>query len=363
MEDRNMSTLNQFIPGRMQNYPYIFTATNAAWAVPYTGKYRISVMGAGASGGAIFYTTVGGAASGGGGGGFTEIEVDLIAADSLNIVVGAGGAVATSTVSQTGIDGNDGVDCSVHGSGGAVATALNLHAGPGLHGHWTITNAATAAGGDHGIGSGGTINAEGGLGGDAKMYTGSTNTAAGGGGGAGGPLGPGAAGGSAIGAAAIALACGGGGAANGGYAGRSVTTAVLGGGGGMGAIAASATGGFGKLNIGAFCADGAAHSAGWEVLYDVFRAYTGYGASGSSTLATAILAGTGGGGGGQGVTSTTASVLKSMGGGSGGATLGGAVLGVGIAYGGGSGGVVSSTTGPATSGKGGSGIVVIERIG
>jgi hypothetical protein len=358
-----MSNLNQFLPGRMQNMPRFFTA-DVSYTIPYTGKYRISAMGAGGSGGAIFYTTVGGAASGGGGGGFTETEVNLIAADVLTIVVGAGGAVATSTVSQTGIDGNDGADTSIHGaSGSAACTALNLHAGPGLHGHWTITNAATAAGGDHGVGSGGTINTDGGLGGDAKMYTGSTNTAAGGGGGAGGPLGNGAAGGSSIGAAAIALACGGGGAANGGFAGRSVTTAVLGGGGGMGAIAGSATGGFGKLNIGAFCADGAAHTSGFETMIDPFRMYTGYGASGSATLATAILAGTGGGGGGQGVTSTTASVLKSMGGGSGGATLGAAVLGVGVAYGGGSGGTVSSVTGPATSGKGGSGIVVVERIG
>ena len=133
-----MSTLTQFLPGRTQFNPYVFTATNAAFTINYTGKYRISLMGSGGSGGAIFYTTVGGAATGGGGGGFTELECYLTAADSLNITIGAGGTAAASSVSQTGTAGNAGGNTTVTGSGSAVAAALNLAAAAGNGGTWTI---------------------------------------------------------------------------------------------------------------------------------------------------------------------------------------------------------------------------------
>ena len=332
--------------------PAVFFTSNTSYTVPYTGKYRLSAVGAGASGGAIFQTTAGGAASGGGGGAFSETEINLVVGDVLTIVTGVGGAVASSSVSTTGVDGNSGTATTIV----CAARGLNMSAGFGVKGLWTITNTASVAGGAGGTATGGTLNYAGGAGGAAEHLT--NGTTAGGGGAAGSPFGIGAAGGSVDGAAAILGAGGGGGII---YAGASVTTAVLGGGGGTGGLGIAAVGGVSRLNQGAFSADGINRTAGFDSLIDPFRGQTSYGAAGSATLATAMLVGPGGGGGATSTTAAASDVLKSLGG-TGGSIKAAVIRGYAAGYGGGTGGCVSSITGPATSGVGGKGLVAVERI-
>ena len=347
-----MSNLNQFLPGKMQNIAMWFPSS-ASFTVTYTGKYRLTAVGAGGSGASAQVLTTGGAASGGGGGAFCEKEVDLVAADVLTLVVGAGG----TAVSSAGADGVDGGESSIHGAGSAAAVALNMHAGPGLKGLYTVTNAQNKAGGAGGTATGGDLNSTGGAGGAATHLT--NGAEAGGGGAAGSPYGTGGAGGSAINGGAAGLLAGGGGGVGG--KGWDVTAANEAGsaGGSGGAATALSTGGVSRIpGIGA---------TGWAsykvnnalVLsspIDPFRFLDGI-----AGVSPAIPAP----GGGNAGSITAAGVKAGYLGGSGGVVFAAAVVAGSGSLGGGSGGraTIADVSGSSLSGVGGPGVILIERIG
>ena len=349
----------------------MFFATSQSYTIPYSGKYRLSALGAGASGAAIFTTTSGGAATGGGGGAFAEIEVYLIAGDVITIVIGAGGAAVASSVSGTGYDGTDGGETTIHGSGSTIATALNMHAGGGKAGLKTVTNAEAKAGGAGGTATGGTINATGGAGGAATHLT--NGAEAGGGGASGSPFGTGGAGGSAISAGAAIIAAGGGGAVN-GFRGGNATTAVKCGGGGTGGNGGddAVTAGVNRLGMVIVCSsDGIVRTSqsvatlvlvGFDSLIDPFRGLTGGGSAGNQTVSLTAVVGPGAGGGSPNAAGNTF-FQNSVCGGTGGCSLAAASGSLKVYLGGGTGGATSTATGPATSGTGGNGLCAIERIG
>jgi len=124
----------------------VFTASNAAWAVPGgTNEMIIEVWGGGGSGG-------GGNAShrtpGGGGGGYAMKVYSGTMDATLNVTVGAGGAPPGA-----GINGNNGGNSSV------VGTNLGTVAGNG--GQGAISSASAAAGGNGGMATGGDLNIKG----------------------------------------------------------------------------------------------------------------------------------------------------------------------------------------------------------
>ena len=75
-----MSSLSQFVGGGTGGVQSSrFFPASTTFTTPAAGRYRIGVLGAGGSGGAIYQATNIGAASGGGGGGFVETESSLAA--------------------------------------------------------------------------------------------------------------------------------------------------------------------------------------------------------------------------------------------------------------------------------------------
>ncbi len=343
-------------------FPYRASST-WTFTVPYDGWYRICAVGAGASGGAIFRTTSCGGASGGGGGGYVEKEVYLYKDQTLNITPGLGGAVATSSVSGTGVNGNNGTDTTV------IGPNIYMVAGGGLAGIFTITNTTQIAGGVGGGFSGGDFGFPGGAGGSVTFATNGAPSS--GGGAAGSPAGIGGDGGICT---TSAQGASGGGAIGGMTAGASTGTSSKSGGAGTGgpsvAVAGSTQGAGGNNRLGfavRSSADGelrgglnstSVKDAGFETIFNPFYSLTGGGGAGNLSAS----GGTGAGGGGNSnIGGSTAFTVLGGGGGASGTVA--ASTAAGSYVGGGGGGCASATTGPAISGIGGNGLVTIERIG
>jgi hypothetical protein len=329
-----MSNFDQFLPGRMQNTAMLF-ASSENYTILHNGLYRISAIGAGGSGG----RTSTGAASGAGGGGFCEKEIYLESGDVLIIVIGAGGAIPGDAT-----DGNDGgtttVDCAARG--------LDLDAIGGGKGLQTAVNAETKSGGAGGSGTGGDLNYDGGVGGDAKHLT--HGHELGGGGAAGSPYGDGGDGGYVVSASTYLIGAGGGGAVDGYHGGNATdpgASRYCGGAGTGGNVLDNATTP-GPNRIGhaiLYSADGLVRYRGFDSLTDPLRGLTGGGSVGGE----AQYAGPGAGAGGQGNATGYAGAL----GGGGGIYSGYSHPGIG----GGGGGQKSAYA------AGGNGLVVVERIG
>jgi hypothetical protein len=343
--------------------PAILIPNSTSWVCPVDGIYRLSALGAGASGGAIMKTTTYGGVSGGGGGGFCEMEVFLTAGLTLTITIGAGGAQAVSNVSGTGYAGNDGGDTTITGTG------ISMTAGGGKAGAYTTTTTTTAAGGAGGTASGGGINFAGGAGGDA-LYTTNCGNAAGGGA-AGSPYGVGGRGGHAK---RTNTSCCTGGGAVGGFAGFDNTANSTGAGGGTGGTPPTySQPGPNRLGIPTnYSADGflrietptlsiPTHKQwGFESLNDPFRCLTG--GSFTSYNTTSYTGMPGPGAGGKGFSTVASTMPGNICGGGGGCFVSAAAsLSGGSFMGGGSGGSTSTST-SATSEIGGPGFAVIERI-
>ena len=344
-----MSNLEQFFNRGQSSNVAMFFPSSGTYTIPYTGKYRLTTVGAGGSGASAQVLTTGGAASGGGGGAFCEKEVDLVAADVLTFVVGAGGTAVTGNTS----DGVDGGESSIHGAGSAAAAALNMHVGPGLKGLFTVTNAQNKAGGTGGTASGGDINSTGGAGGAATHLT---NGAEGGGGGsAGSPYRNGFAGGSAISSGAACSMAGGGGGIGG--TGGLMTGVGLGGGGGTGGAASGATVGIGRLPVnqlsGFFGITKRTAVAFFESVVDPFRALYNEGSNSGTTS-----------GPGSGTSAGAGVHLAGFLGGGGGSYSGASISCSPTTMGGGGGGLADAVDSTGKySGAGGGGICCVERIG
>ena len=152
-----MSALSQFFGSgtSFQDGIYqqeVYDSSNT-FVVPQTGKYLITAVGAGGSGGAGAFTMQGaysltppntsnscGGASGGGAGGFSQSLLTLEAGTVLNITVGAGGSaithpgVVTSTTAlapstYAGANGSAGGNTTVTNTGGSVTVNMIANGG------------------------------------------------------------------------------------------------------------------------------------------------------------------------------------------------------------------------------------------
>lgn len=361
------NNLNKFLATEATGHIAMFFPTSCTYTVPYSGLYRLSVLGGGASGGAIY--GLGAVATGGGGGSFAEKEVYLTVGDELTFVIGAGGAGVTSTVQNVGANGNNGGESSVHGSGSANATALNIHSGGGLAGLWTVTDATTVNGGLGGTATGGDINASGGRGGNGYNTEGNNKRATGGGA-AGTPYGDGGRGGDITdgnGSDGVTTGGGGVGGNHGGDQTNNSSEHTCGGGSGGNASDNAGVAGCGRFGLPALktisdldgfrriLADStpaATYSViGFASLTDPFRSIGGVG--GKLTEYPTM------GGGSTGGTGLAVTRYAMFGGGGG--LIAGGATGLYFAFGSGSGGTCYSDA--ANSSNGGSGIIAIERIG
>jgi len=345
--------------GAQQNIisPAEFISISKTWVCNKAGIYRVSAMGAGGSGAAFFRSTGNGlAASGGGGGGFCEKELYLALNTELTIVIGAGGA-SVSTSSEGGYDGYDGGATTVVGNG------INLSAGGGGKGLYAYAGTVTRAGGAGGVATGGDINFSGGAGGSAFAHNSNFVANAGGGGAPGTPYGVGGRGGNSS-ALAVGSSAGGGGGIGGNRGGDVTVAGNYGGGGSIRSVglgdSATSLGGSNSLGTSSLSIDGVTRSPvyGFETLINPLRSLTGGASSGGSASAPGLGAGSGG------TLNSATSYIPFLGGGGGAANGGALTISASlIAFGGGSGGSASKLTGPATTYRGGNGLVVIERIG
>lgn len=284
-----------------------FAPGSTTFVAPVTGKYSVTVIGAGA--GAA--TPVGNVLNGGPGGGCAVKTIDLIAGQSVPVTIGVGGRTG-----EAGGTSSFGTFCSA--TGGGLQTNLP------------------------GNGVGGDQNFKGGNGG-----SGTTQGGGGGGGGAGTQFGDGGAGGNATGTTSSNLHGGGGG----GIAGSRGAN----GGGGGGSLGSSSS------NVGGPGACGCSLSDGIDPIWLTSRFPLDQPAGSGGALATATsVAGNGahGAGGGGGLSPNQAGGHGGPGGGGGGAADNTRLGGNG-GIGGGGGGSVTIGDG-YVGGVGGNGYVIVE---
>jgi len=367
-----MSVFSQFLSRTIQS-PAIFFPVSGSYVIPFTGLYRISGIGAGGSGAVAYNTSNVVAANGGGGGGFAEREMWLLAGDVVVFTIGAGGAAVFRSAAA-----------NTHGNAGGITTitcaarGLSLSMTGGGAGLFRTTAATLWGGGLGGVGSGGDINFSGGNGGDLRNST--LCAKATGGGAAGSPYGNGGNGGNANGTVFDRMASGGGGVGenNGGYA--NVSNQVSGGGGVGGNAPASLNiatnpGGISPFGVQTTMLTIALQemNLGFLSLFDPLRALHGAGGSGiRATLGhdPIILGGPGAGSGavwsGHTPLVNNKLLVHPPLGGTGGAVKydnsTNQIFAGDAGFGGGGGAAISASSG-VTSGAGGPGLGIIERIG
>lgn len=340
--DSSLKTLNGFSligSGDLEAPSFsnaVIYTTSTTFVAPYTGVYRVRVVGGGGSGGSTGSTgATNRKATGGGAGGLAIKLLQLTAGNSYTVTVGAGGTAATSTTTAT--NGNPGGTSSFSGTGISTITANGGGGGPASNG------SASLAGASGGTASGGDINITGGGSGTAS----GTNPAATGG----GAVGWRGVGYSSGDASATGFTAGSGGAGIGGASGIATATSVstASGGGGSGAASAAATNGFG--------AGGAAVTSFLLTVSSPLDANAA-GSAGSTSSSSSAVAAYGGGSGAGGFASSSNSGNVAGLAGSGGALTGtGATSGT-VSLGGGSGGLARAAA--VTNTAGGVGFVLIE---
>lgn len=167
--------------GRLVNVQY-FNASALYTRTPGATKGFVEVLGAGGGGGGARSTNTGYLAGGGGGGagGYASGFIDLPATQSVVVGVGGAGGVNTGDASNGGSSSFGSI--SATGGGAGASSRLDQSASGDIR---------QQTGGWPGVGSGGSINAYGGTGGNLLLST-SSNSCAGAGGVShfsGGPLG------------------------------------------------------------------------------------------------------------------------------------------------------------------------------
>lgn len=358
--------LSQYFGGGLLQ-PARFYTTSQTVTIPVSGMYRISLVGAGGSGGCAKGS---GVASGGGGGGFVEDDVYISGGTIITIILGIGGGAVscysnanypTSSVQSSA--GNVGGTSTISW-GNIILTAYGGGAGSGAE-----SNFNNFAGGAGGGASGGTNNQTGGAGGGASNNSNGTGNAAGGGGASASPYGPGGAGGAAASTGTSGNCASGGGGSMYGYTGASASVAgagaVAGGGAGQGGAGTNlSTVGVNMLGFNnGESVDGVTRASGFDSLFDPWRALTGAVGSSGTTVSIATAGAFGAGQGGVAAGANVSNTGAVYFGGSGGAsTYNGSFSASSstVAFGGGSGGAAGDNS--ASSGNGGNAIASIERI-
>lgn len=152
---------------------------SGTFTAPITGDYRVTVIGAGASGGVAYDTgaTNPMLASGGAAGGTSIKRFRAKAGDNFTATIGAGGA----SVSRTTTGATNG---TAGGTSSFVGGSINVRATGGAAGQAFQGAAGTAAGASGGVGSGGDVNLTGGASGSATALSNAANMYAATGGGA-----------------------------------------------------------------------------------------------------------------------------------------------------------------------------------
>lgn len=191
--------------------------TSGTFTVQKTGWHRITVIGAGGSGGREVTSSSDSnarcVAGGGGAGGTCVKEVLLTQGVNYTVTIGAGGASVSGSAT-----GNAGGTTTVTGPG----VSMTANGGSGGLADDTIgsTSALSASGGVGGAASGGDVNYTGGNGGLAQVFSGNGRASAAGGGGAPSIFGTRPAGGDGVASpstvGALSAAAGGGASAGGG---------------------------------------------------------------------------------------------------------------------------------------------------
>lgn len=167
--DFGMSNFSQFTSGAQGISllsPKFFESTT--WTAPLSGWAYFVAIGGGGSGGAQSSAGSNGRATGGGAGGVAIKKAYVTAGSNYTITIGAGGAPATNAA------GNAGGATSVSGTG--VSITANGGSGGAIS-----TSAVTLNGGAGGTATGGDYNGTGGRGGNITVTT-AGNRATGGGG-------------------------------------------------------------------------------------------------------------------------------------------------------------------------------------
>lgn len=311
------------------NNSALFFFSSTVFKIPENGWYRISVVGGGGTAACAvvdpFDTKIG--VTGGGGGGFTEKTIYLYKNEKLTIIVGA----------QASANSVSGILSSSAGSNGNFSRVyngkINLIATGGRGGE------VGSNGGAGGMGYGGDLNFKGGNGGKTTVTD--TNISS-----SGGAAGSVYGNGGSAGDATTSSRPGGGGV------GRTSTTSGWGAGRGGGSTGESIFG----ISAGA-SVDGILKTGiQLDSFFDPLAALTGS-AGGRTT------AGGPGAGGGSESGGTTSGAGGFGGGGGCCRNTSNAAGGNGGIGGGGGGAAVTSAAGPtATAGRGGQGVIVIERV-
>lgn len=165
MADVLLPTILGGVSGGIAPAPYAYLVTQSQnFVFPYKGKVKIWAVGAGGQGAAVSANGLGTPfmiATGGGSGGVAlKVEYAVDVGQIITCTIGAGGA-ASVLLSGAGINGADGGDTTVTGTG------ISLSAGGGKGGKFDLTGALfTLPGGLGGIATGGDFNYPGGRGGD-----------------------------------------------------------------------------------------------------------------------------------------------------------------------------------------------------
>lgn len=315
---------------------------SGTFTVQKTGWHRITVIGAGGSGGRRTSSTSDSnarfAGSGGGAGGTCVKEIVLTQGVNYTVTIGAGGASVSTNAS-----GNAGGDTIV--TGPDVSMIANGGRGGNTIGTIGSTVSLTIPGGVGGDASGGDVNYTGGNGGQAQILSGTGQAAAAGGGGAPSIFGTRPAGGDGVAAPS---------------AGGGPNTAAAGGG------ASAGGGGYPSTRGG-----GLAGSVTPTPSDNSTRDYTNYlgtdWRTGYPVRGNTPTTGDGRGYGSGGSITTTPSGGAQAFAGSGGACIpfgspGGSPISGAGGLGGGSGGTAGSIASPSSTGAGGDGFVIFEWV-